>query len=54
MYIYIYCFSSNKRRGVYFKLLMARKAFIRERLLLEGGVHFFSATRISLQLLAYV
>ena len=37
--INIFRISCNKRRGVYFKLLMARKAFIRERRSLEGGVH---------------
>ena len=44
----VYHISSNKRRGVYFKLLTARKAFIRGRHLLEGGVYFFSASIMSL------
>ena len=39
--MYTYSISSNKRRGVYFKLLMARKAFIRGRHLLKGGVYLF-------------
>ena len=36
-----YRISSNKHRGVCFNQLMARKAFIRGRRLLEGGVYFF-------------
>ena len=36
-----YHISSNIRRGVYFKLLKARKAYIRGRHLLEGGAYFF-------------
>ena len=54
MYIYIqyiYHISLNKCRGVYFKLLTAKKAFTREGVFIGGPRFFFSlsATMMSLQ-----